>query len=174
MGAVANPGFSHLSVLYTSEGFAPATVALMISGTGVMITVGKLLYGETTDRIGGRGSCLLFGGVLLAGHLLCCLAFVQSTALSVVNVLCLGLGYPIATMGPSVWSNDLAAPEQYPVVVRRLQVIYAGGAPLFASLPGLLADRLGGYIPAYLLFSAIIALTLLCIALAYRSGGRDR
>lgn len=174
MGAVANPGFSHLSVLYTSEGFAPATVALMISGTGVMITVGKLLYGETTDRIGGRGSCLLFGGVLLAGHLLCCLAFVQSTALSVVNVLCLGLGYPIATMGPSVWSNDLAAPEQYPVVVRRLQVIYAGGALLFASLPGLLADRLGGYIPAYLLFSAIIALTLLCIALAYRSGGRDR
>ena len=157
MGAVANPGFSHLSVLYTSEGFAPATVALMISGTGVMITVGKLLYGETTDRIGGRGSCLLFGGVLLAGHLLCCLAFVQSTALSVVNVLCLGLGYPIATMGPSVWSNDLAAPEQYPVVVRRLQVIYAGGALLFASLPGLLADRLGGYIPAYLLFSAIIA-----------------
>ena len=71
-------------------------------------------------------------------------------------------------------SNDLAAPEQYPVVVRRLQVIYAGGALLFASLPGLLADRLGGYIPAYLLFSAIIALTLLCIALAYRSGGRDR
>ncbi len=26
--------FPHLSVLYTSEGFAPATVALMISGTG--------------------------------------------------------------------------------------------------------------------------------------------
>ena len=37
-----------------------------------------------------------------------------------------------------------------------------------------LADRLGGYIPAYLLFSAIIALTLLCIALAYRSGGENR
>lgn len=73
-------------------------------------------------------------------------------------------------MGPSVWSNDLAAPEQYPVVVRRLQVIYAGGALLFASLPGLLADRLGGYIPAYLLFSAIIALTLLCIALAIGRG----
>ena len=51
-----------------------------------------------------------------------------------VNVLCLGLGYPIATMGPSVWSNDLAAPEQYPVVVRRLQVIYAGGALLFADV----------------------------------------
>ena len=42
------------------------------------------------------------------------------------------------------------------------------------TLRCLVADRLGGYIPAYLLFSAIIALTLLCIALAYRSGGRDR
>ena len=125
-------------------------------------------------RMGGAAILVCAGVVLLAGHLLCWLAFVQSTALSVVNVLCLGLGYPIATMGPSVWSNDLAAPEQYPVVVRRLQVIYAGGALLFASLPGLLADRLGGYIPAYLLFSAIIALTLLCIALAYRSGGGDR
>ena len=31
MGAVANPGFSHLSVLYTSEGFAPATVALRMA-----------------------------------------------------------------------------------------------------------------------------------------------
>lgn len=135
MGAVANPGFSHLSVLYTTEGFAPATVALMISGTGVMITVGKLLYGETTDRIGGRGSCLLFGGVLLAGHLLCCFGLCPEYGTQRGQCPLPGTGYPIATMGPSVWSNDLAAPEQYPVVVRRLQVIYAGGALLFASLP---------------------------------------
>lgn len=71
-------------------------------------------------------------------------------------------------------SNDLAAPEQYPVVVRRLQVIYAGGASSSPASRVCWRTGWGGYIPAYLLFSAIIALTLLCIALAYRSGGGDR
>lgn len=174
MGALANPGFSHLSVLFTSEGFSSATVALIISGTGVMITLGKLVFGETTDHIGGGRSTLLFGGILVVGHVLCCLAFTQSLVLAVLTVLFLGLGYPIATMGPSVWSNDLAAPEQYPTVVRRLQVIYAGGALAFSSLPGILADHLGGYLPAYLLFTTINVLSLVCIALSYRAGKTAR
>lgn len=172
MGAAANPGFSHLSVLYSSSGFSPATVALLISGTGVMITVGKLIYGEATDRIGGCRSSLLFGGILLVGHVLCCFAFLQNLPLALVNILCLGIGYPIATMGPSVWANDLADPARYSVVIRRLQVIYAGGALVFASLPGILADHFGGYFPAYLLFSAINVLTLAFVALAYRVGRR--
>ena len=173
MGGLANPGFSHLSVLYTTEGFPPMTVAVLISGTGIMITIGKLLYGGTTDRIGGRKSSLLFGAVLLAGHVLCCLAFLGSTALAVCNVICLGVGYPIATIGPSVWAGDMASPDHFPRVVRRLQVVYAGGALLFASVPGILADRFGGsYLPAYLLFSCFLALTLLFIALAYRENGK--
>jgi len=173
MGGLANPGFSHLSVLYTSEGFPAMAVAVLISGTGLTITVGKLLYGETTDRVGGQRSSLLFGGILLAGHILCCLAFLGNMAVAVLNVICLGIGYPIATIGPSVWAGDMASPDHYPKVVRRLQVIYAGGALLFASVPGILADRFGGsYIPAYILFSAFLTLTLLFIALAYRENGK--
>ena len=90
-----------------------------------------------------------------------------------VTVACLGVGYPIATIGPSVWAGDMASPDNYPKVVRRLQVVYAGGALLFASVPGILADRAGGsYIPAYILFSCFLALTLLFIALAYRENGK--
>lgn len=168
MGGLANPGFSHLSVLYSSEGFSPMTVAVIISGVGAMITLGKILYGETTDRVGGMRSSLLFGGVLLMGHILCCFAFTGSMVLCVISVLCLGLGYPIATIGPSVWAADLSSPDGFPTVVRRLQVIYAGGALLLASIPGILADRFGSYIPAYILFSVFLALALVFIALSYR------
>ena len=113
MGAVANPGFSHLSVLYTTEGFAPATVALMISGTGVMITVGKLLYGETTDRIGGRGSCLLFGGVLLG---ICCavwpLSRVRHSAWSMSSAWDWAIPSPpwVPLYGPMIWPRRSNTP----------------------------------------------------------------
>ena len=173
MGGLANPGFSHLSVLFTGEGFSSMVVALIISGVGLTITLGKLLYGGTTDRIGGKRSSLLFGGLLLAGHILCCLTFTGSLILCAAIVVCLGVGYPIATIGPSVWAGDMSSPDQYPKVVRRLQVIYAGGALLFASVPGILADRFGGtYIPAYILFSVFLALALLFIWLAYRENGK--
>lgn len=173
MGALANPGFSHLSVLYTTEGFSGMTVAAAISGLGAMITVGKLLYGQVTDKIGGYRSSLLFGLILLVGYLLCCLAFTKSLLLCAVNVLFVGIGYPIATIGPSVWAGDLAPREQYPTVVRRFQIIYAGGALAFASLPGILADRFGSYIPAYLLFSLLLAAALLFIRRSYREERTD-
>ena len=168
MGALANPGFSHLSVLFTSEGFDPMVVAVILSGAGVVITLDKLIYGGVTDRVGGCKSSLLFGGILLVGHLLCCLAFLQSLPVTLLTVLFLGVGYPICTIGPSIWANDMSSSDRYPTVVRRLQVIYAGGALVFASVPGILADHFGSYIPAYVLFSAAMALTLVCVALAYR------
>lgn len=71
MGALANPGFSHLSVLYTSEGFDPMVVAAIISAAGVMITLGKLLYGEVTDRMGGYIPAYLMFSGFLAMALLC-------------------------------------------------------------------------------------------------------
>jgi MFS family permease len=174
MGAVANPGFVHLSVLFSGEGFSARAVAAIISGTGLMLTLGKLLYGETTDHVGGCKSTLLFGAILVAGHVLCCLAFLQSIPLSVLTAVCMGVGYPIATIGPSVWANDLASPRQYPTVLRRLQVIYAGGALVFATVPGLLADRFGDYLPAYILFSCLVLVSLLLIALSYRAGRKVR
>ncbi len=40
----------------------------------------------------------------------------------------------------------------------------------FSSLPGILADHLGGYLPAYLLFTTINVLVPgVCIALSYRA-----
>ncbi len=175
MGALGNPGFTHLSVLYTSSGFSPMVVAGIISALGVMITIGKLLYGECTDRLGGCRSSLLFGCLLLVGQTLCCLSFLQSMPITVATALFLGIGYPIATIGPSVWAGDMTSADQYPTVVRRLQVTYAGGALAFASVPGILADHLGGsYIPGYIMFAVFMALALAGIALAYREDRRRR
>lgn len=51
-------------------------------------------------------------------------------------------------------------------------MIYAGGALAFSGVPGILADHLGGYLPAYLLFSLLLALALCFLGVSYRRSRR--
>lgn len=172
MGALANPGFSHLPILFTTEGFSSMMVAAVISALGIVITIGKIVFGEIMDKIGGfRGSILAFS-IFLIGQALCCFAFLQSVPLCVATVLILGMGYPIATIGISVWSGDMASADKFPEVLRKLQIIYACGALTFSGMPGVIADMTGGYIPAYILFSILIFCSLVGIIAAYRESGR--
>lgn len=173
MGAVANPGISHLAVLYTSEGFPSMTVALLVSATGVMITLSKILYGSVSDWIGGLKSSVLFGLVLTVAHGMCCLAFTGSLPVAGVTVFLLGLGYPIATVGPSLWAGELSPKDRYPAVLRSLQLAYAGGSLLCSNVPGLLADTFqGSYLPAYGLFTVLLAASLVLLVLSYRAARR--
>lgn len=174
MGTVANPGFMHLPVLYTTEGFDPAAAAFIMSSLGITLTIAKLLYGETSDLLGGRRASLLFGSVLLVGNLLCCLAFTGSVVLCAATVLFLGVGLPISTVGLAVWAGDLARPCDYEKTVRFFQIAYASGALLFASVPGIIADHAGSYIPAYALFSLLILTALVALTLAYRLSRKTR
>lgn len=169
MGALANPGLSHLSILLTSEGFSAMLAAGIVSMVGAVLTVSKVVYGHITDHYGGIFSTIMFGGFLLVGHILCCLSYMQSEVICIFLAVMMGAGYPITTMGQSVWANDLVSDEQYPTVLRRLQVIYAAGALIFSNLPGIMADIFSGsYIPAYMVFSVLMGLTVLFVLIAYK------
>ena len=171
MGGVGSPGFNHLTVLLSGAGFDPAHVALLFSVVGVTLTVGKILFGQYTDRAGGFRATLLFGAVLLTGYALACLAGPRALALGMGAAVAIGVGYPIATVGPSIWAQDLSVPARFPVTVRRLQVCYALGSLLFSWMPGILADRTGSYVPAYIIFTVQIAAALVLVILSYRQTG---
>ena len=66
----------------------------------------------------------------------------------------------------------MASADKFPEVLRKLQIIYACGALTFSSMPGVIADMTGGYIPAYILFSILIFCSLVGIIAAYRESGR--
>ncbi len=167
MGALSNPGFVHLSVLYTSEGFRPMTVALLISVCGIVLTGGKILCGEAADLLGGLRMSLLFCGLLFAGNALCAMAFTGFVPLAMTAVVFYGLGSPVCTVGIPVWAADLSSPEKYPAAVRNLQLIYAAGAMVFATMPGIMADHLGSYIPVYVLFACLVIVATFCLTAAY-------
>lgn len=174
MGAVSNPGFSHLSVHFKTEGFTAVNVATILTIAGIMLVAAKLVFGWVTDRTGGLKSGLIFLGILLVGHILCCMAFTGSVPLACLTSFTLGLGYPVCTIGISIWAGDMSSPTGYPTVVRRMQVTYAGGSFVFAIVPGLLADHFGNYIPAYMVFSALLVVSIILLPIAYRTSKKER
>ena len=167
LGAVGTAGFTHLSVLFTSEGFSAMTVATIFSGIGLMLTVGKLVDGHLIDRIGGHRASIVLVLILLIGNTLCCFAYLQNNLVAAVTVLFLGFGYPLSTIGISIWCNDLVSADQYADTLSRLQVMYSSGGLIFISVPGILADILGGYIPSYMIFSGMLLLVLALMHYSY-------
>jgi MFS family permease len=168
MGAQGNPGIMHIPVLYTSEGFTAVFAATLMSIIGAALTVGKIVFGEVTDKIGGFRSSIIFFILLVLGNGLCCLAGTDNAVLGLTAVAVLGVGYSVSTIGPSIWAGDLSSEMEFPKTMRTFQIFYSLGALITASVPGILADRFSGsYVPAYVMFTAMALIASLLIVGAY-------
>lgn len=172
IGAIANPGFAHLSVLYEAAGFSGFRVSLLISVVGAALTVGKCVYGRFADLMGARKSSLLFFGLLTAGQLLCCFAPVSGFPSAVAAMLLIGLGMPLSTVGLSVYAGDLSpSQEEYGKTLKHFQIAYMAGSLLFGPMPGMLADATGSYVPAYVILSAFSVAAMVLEQMSYRKKG---
>ena len=170
-GGPCGPGFSHLTVLYTSAGFSSGTAALLMSYLGLVL-IAKVLYGWLSDRLGSRMANSLIFGVFLAGFALCCLAPTRSLPLAAAAITLTGLGMPLSSVTLSVWAGDLSAPEDYDRLVKWLSSAYMLGSLVTGPVPGLLADRFGGsYVSAYGLFLFFLLISMLLIQTVYRRTG---
>lgn len=166
-GMLSNSGFTHLSVLYRGEGFDSVTTALLISFVGIAMTVGKCIYGQVVDRVGGYKSGYIFFSLLIAGQALCCFAGTGSTLVAFVAMLCLGLGMPLSTVGLTVFAGDAADKKNYTKTIKLYQIVYMTGMLIFGPVPGMVADRTGSYIPAYMILIAFAAGAMILIQTAY-------
>ena len=69
-GAAGGPGFSHLTMLYTSSGYSSLYVAALLSYLGAAVSLGKILCGQIYDRFGSsRGNQFTFGVIFVFGPL---------------------------------------------------------------------------------------------------------
>lgn len=175
LGGPVGPAFSHLTVLFTTEGFDSVTVAGMISFLGLAISVSKILCGQLNDRLGGLISNYIILGVHLVGLLLCALAGTGSLLLAYAAIAAFSFGTAVTGASPAVWARDLAAEKDYPSTLRAITTAYTLGMLVFGPIPGLLADRFGSYTPAYLLFAAFqLVLTILIQGVYHKLGAGKR
>ena len=173
IGAMGNTGWNHLSVLYSTEGSDLRTVSSLISFVGLALTAGKILFGEVTDRLGGRRAAITFCSILVLGEVLACFAGSLIMPIALLSMLCMGLGLPISTVGFSSMAADLSTPGHYPSTLRYFQLCYMIGSFVTGPGPGMIADSCGSYVPSYYILSAFALINLLLIWSAYRIKERN-
>lgn len=173
-GAPTAIGISNVGVLYTTEGFAPATVAALVSCVGVALMAGKMLYGWLADRLGGKRSSFLLYGVSLLSYVLLCLAPNGSRLCAFAAALTFGLGLPLSNVAFSVWARDFLGDEGFARGLKWSQTVYALGIVALGPVPGWLADLTGSYAASYGLFLGMMADSFLFILLVYRRTGAGR
>ena len=153
-------------MLYTSSGYDSLFVAGLLSWLGAAISLGKILCGQVYDRLGGRGGNRFTFGTLLVSLVLCCLAPAGGVLLPVLAITTFGLGMSITAVSPARWAADLCA--DYESAVRTITVAFTAGIFVFGPLPGLLAGRLGSYVPAYIVFFVLLLAAFLILQGLYR------
>lgn len=166
-GAPTGIGISNVGVLYTTEGFRPGTVAILVSCVGLSLMLGKILYGELADRLGGYpATCIMYAVAILA-YVLLCLAPTGSIPVAFAAAAAFGLALPLSNVSFSIWAKDFLGDQGFSNGLKWSQTLYALGIVIFGPIPGWLADRTGSYVASYLLFLAMMALSFLFVVLVY-------
>ncbi|MCI8422205.1 MAG: MFS transporter [Lawsonibacter sp.] len=164
----AGPGFSHLTVHYTTLGYSSGHIASLMTYLGIALIVGKILCGEIADLFGGWKSNFIIGSALIVAQVFCCLAGVNTKIFPFVSMTLYGVGLPIATVSLARWAQDLTEEHMYEQAVKWSSLSYAIGSFLFSPLPGLFADYTGNYIATYISFTVLTIISLAIIQYAYQ------
>lgn len=102
------------------------SVAFALSLFGILLSLGRFLYGNVVDRIGAYRANYFFGGAVIIGQLLCCLACMQQPAILYLAITFRGLCLPLSTVGYSMRATDFS---DVPPIVRRCSASNSFTAP---------------------------------------------
>lgn len=171
-GGASMASYSHYAVHFTTAGHSKAAAALCCSLQGGVLVVSKCLYGMIVDRIGGRRTSLVFLALLTLGCGSCALA-PQGAVFMYLGAVLMGIGFPPASVGITVWAAEFSSQARYASVVRSFQMAYTLGGLLMTALPGWIYDRTGSYSGAYDLFTGILALFTLVVMWVYACSRRQ-
>ena len=168
LGTVGTTAFTNLQILYTTAGIAPAQAALYFTVAGFCLTLGKLFYGKLADSVGVYKTSLLFFGCVTCGLVLCCFADSAGSVLACAAMALYGFGISLTTVGFSTIVAALSTEQDYACTLRKTQILYKLGSLAFSFLPGVVADRVGSYVPTYYMFAAFSVFIAVLISVIYR------
>ena len=166
IGVLGNTAFQFLAMHFSVNGFSAFQISALVSAAGISLMASKFFFGMAVDHWGAYRSNWLFFGLSAVGAVMCCMVHELGGALTAVILFCIGLAF--ATVGLTVYAEDLAKPEAFSGTLRQFQICYLLGGMLFSPIPGLLADWTGSYVSFYLLAAVVCLAALGIIQWNYR------
>ncbi|MBQ2763594.1 MAG: MFS transporter [Firmicutes bacterium] len=167
LGGVSTAAPGHFPALFDSQGYDPYTISIAVSVFGILLALGKLAYGKMADHLGGCKPSVGFLLFLAVGCFFCCIGNGNTVLPMFLASALMGFGFPLASVGLSVLSGDLADEKHYMSTLKWFQVAYAGGGMLLSPLPGILFEHFGTYVISYGVFFVMTAFIIVVVAQIY-------
>jgi len=164
-----SPSVSHLSVTMTGSGYSMEQAALIFSFYGVAITVGKILYGAASDRIGARRTAAISYALGIAACLMPLLMDGRMLWPCAATALLLGVGTPPNSVGIAIVAAEISSPRTYANTILCMEITSIMGSAAMGLVPGVFFDRTGSYLGAYMLMAVWAAACLPLLWLLSRS-----
>ncbi|MDO4400690.1 MAG: MFS transporter [Coriobacteriia bacterium] len=168
VGAVCVCSSNFLSVLLVSEGYDHQFAALMLSVSGLVLTVGKGAMGKLFDVLGGMRGTLIALATFILGLVLLVFGAMGNIAFVWAGCVLYAFGLAIGSTGIPIWSLHFSTPEKRVKTVRTFQTGYAFGSFGFSFVPGVLKDALGSYVFSYTVMIALLIVAAGIILATYR------
>ncbi len=171
-GAPSATAYAHLTMLYSTEGFAPETITLLLSYSGFALMIGKIVYGQIRDSLGTYRSNYILFGIAIAGMSLCCLAPNGNLVVAFLAATGTAIGLSLSVALP-LWAFDFSSTQQCESRARWATISFMVGNLIFSPIPGIIADATGSYVPAFALFGVVSVVGLVVIQIIYLKYGKS-
>ena len=171
VGGPIGAGYIHVSILLRTEGYNEMLVASAISFMGLILMVSKILCADIYDRIGGWRGNFFVCGMATAGLFLLILSPMGSVPVLFLGITLYSLGLCCGSISTYQWAADLYGSDGYADGVRSFNMAYTLGSLAFGPVPGLIADRFGSYVPAFVVFLVIFIIAAVMLQTLYHRLG---
>lgn len=173
LGLTVMPIVSHISPILIQSGYAPSLVASLLSLYGIGMLVSKPLYGVVIDRFGILQSNTVIYSFLVAS-LFCGLFIDKAQTLPYLFVLLFGIGVPVNTIAFPIWIAAVFGKKDIANIYSSIKILFTMGAVLGGSLPGIIADLRGTYLPVFIIYITVVILSYIIVQYLFRHARQDR
>jgi len=149
------------------EAYSADVTSYLVTGFGITMFVGKLVYGRVTDRIGLLRANYIAFGALIVGSLGLFL-FYRSLPLLILSLIIIGFGMPLSTVTSPLLATNFSAPGRYMNVLKSFSFIQTFGGFLVSYITGFFADLTGSNKLLFLILTVVGLASALLVQLSTR------
>ena len=168
LGAINYTAYNFFAVNLTSAGWNSADVSKVLTVTGLMLLIGKPIYGILSDLFTPRKVAILFFMCCLVAHVMSTFPGFPNLTFHIVALGIYGIGGVLATNGTASYALDLCGGEENrKKVVKNSFFVYAASGFVCSTIMGFIVSATGTYRIGFVIFAILSFVGWVVVMAAY-------